>query len=67
MFVFDDKYAILDNPHVKTLWPLTEAMSAPPENPVSARPVASLTLAVNYALADPDVRDAMLPGRHRVA
>ncbi len=63
VFVFDDKYAILDNPHIKTLWPLTAAMSAPPENPVSGRPVASLTLAINYALADAAVRDAMLPGR----
>ena len=63
VFVFDDKYAILDNPHIKTLWPLTDAMTAPPENPVSARPVASLTLAINYALAPEDARDAMVPGR----
>jgi tetratricopeptide (TPR) repeat protein len=63
VFVYDDKYAILDNPHIKSLWPLTDAMSAPPENPVSGRPVASLTLAINYALADADVRDVMVPGR----
>jgi protein O-mannosyl-transferase len=63
VFVFDDKYAILDNPHIKSLWPLTDAMSAPPENPVSGRPVASLTLAINYALAGADVRDAMVPAR----
>jgi len=62
VFVFDDKYAILDNPHIKSLWPLTEAMSAPPENPVSGRPIASLTLAINYALAPDEVRDVMLPG-----
>lgn len=63
VFVLDDNYAILDNPNIKTLWPLTRAMSAPPENPVSARPVASLTLAINYALAPEDARNVMRPGR----
>ena len=63
VFVFDDKFAILDKPHIKSVWPLTESMSAPAENPVSGRPIASLTLAINYALAPEDVRDVMLPGR----
>ncbi len=58
----DDKFAIADNPNIKTLWPLTTAMSAPPEMPVSGRPVASLTLAINYALAPDDVRDVLSPG-----
>jgi protein O-mannosyl-transferase len=62
VFVFDDKWAIVDNPHIRTLWPLTIAMTAPPESPVSARPVASLTLAINYALAPSDVRDVLNPG-----
>ena len=61
VFVFDDKFAISDNPNIKSLWPLTRAMSAPPEMPVSGRPVASLTLAINYALAPDDVRDLLLP------
>ena len=30
VFVFDDKFAIVDNPNIKSLWPLTRAMSAPP-------------------------------------
>ena len=38
------------------------AMSAPPEMPVSGRPVASLTLAINYALAPAEVRDVLSPG-----
>ena len=63
VFVFDDKFGIVDNPNIKSLWPLTRAMSAPPEMPVSARPVASLTLAINYALAPEDVRDVLSPGR----
>jgi len=63
VFVFDDKFGIVDNPNIKSLWPLTRAMSAPPEMPVSARPIASLTLAINYALAPKDVRDVLSPGR----
>lgn len=62
MFVFDDEFAIQRNPNIRTLWPLTRALAAPPESPVSARPVASLTLAVNYALAPPESRDVMAPG-----
>ena len=62
VLVLDDKFAIADNPNIKTLWPLTTAMSAPAESPVSARPIASLTLAINYALAPPDVRDVLSPG-----
>ena len=58
----DDKFAIADNPNIKALWPLTKSMSAPDESPVSARPVASLTLALNYALAADDVRDVLTPG-----
>jgi tetratricopeptide (TPR) repeat protein len=37
-------------------------MSAPPEVPVSGRPIAGLTLAINYALAPADVRDVLTPG-----
>ena len=62
VFVFDDRFAIVENPNIKALWPLTRAMSAPPEAPVSGRPVASLTLAINYALAPPEARDVMAPG-----
>lgn len=62
VFVLDDKFAIADNPNIKTLWPLTTSMSAPDESPVSARPIASLTLAINYALAADDVRDVLSPG-----
>ena len=58
----DDKFAIADNPNIKALWPLTQSMSAPDESPVSARPIASLTLAINYALAPRDVRDVLSPG-----
>ena len=62
VFVFDDKFAIADNPNIKTLWPLTRSMWAPAELPVSGRPIASLTLAINYALAPADARDVMASG-----
>jgi tetratricopeptide (TPR) repeat protein len=62
VFVFDDEFAIQRNPNIRALWPLTRALSAPPESPVSARPVASLSLAVNYALSPVESRDVMAPG-----
>jgi tetratricopeptide (TPR) repeat protein len=62
VFVFDDARAIVENPNIKHLWPLTRAMAAPRDVTVSGRPVASLTLALNYALAPADVRDVMNPG-----
>jgi len=48
-FVLDDGPAIVDNPNIRRLWPLTSALSAPPEVTVAGRPAVSLTLAINYA------------------
>lgn len=62
-FVFDDFPAIVHNPNIQILWPLTRAMSAPRDLTVSGRPVASLTLAINHALALPDARDVFEPAR----
>jgi len=61
VFIYDDRVAIIDNPNIRSLWPLSSALSAPAESPVSARPIASLSLAINYALAPADVRDVMSP------
>lgn len=49
-FIFDDRPAILENPTIRRLWPIWEALRPPRENPMSGRPLANLTLAVNYAL-----------------
>ena len=57
VLVFDDEPAIASNPHIRRLWPLSESMSAPPDTSVSGRPVVSLTLALNHALAPVDARD----------
>jgi Flp pilus assembly protein TadD len=49
--VFDDEPSIAHNPHLRSLWPLTRSMSAPPDTTLAGRPVASLTLAINHAMA----------------
>lgn len=50
-FIYDDYNAIVDNPHVRSLWPPTAALSAPDESTVAGRPVVALSLAVNYAIS----------------
>ena len=62
VFVWDDITCIVENPHIRSVWPLTGSMSAPPDVGLTGRPVASLTLALNYALAPADARDVMKPG-----
>jgi len=57
VLVFDDEPAIAANPHIRHLWPLTDSLSAPPDTTVSGRPLVSLSLAVNYALAPADARE----------
>src|SRR5437762_12796638 len=64
IFVFDDEPSIASNPNIRSLWPLTRAMAAPPDTTLSGRPIASLTFAINYALAPRDPRD--LWGYHAV-
>ncbi len=54
-FFFDDVESITLNPHVRSLWPLTEALVTPDETTVAGRPIVALSLAVNYALGGYDV------------
>jgi hypothetical protein len=49
-FIFDDLISIRENPYVRHLWPISEAISAPRGCPVDGRPVVCLTFAINYAL-----------------
>jgi tetratricopeptide (TPR) repeat protein len=49
-FIYDDLGSIPENPHIRHLWPIREAMAAPLATTVSGRPVVCLTLALNYAL-----------------
>jgi tetratricopeptide (TPR) repeat protein len=56
-FVYDDNQSIVHNRHIRTLWPLSEAMSLPTWGSgitVDARPVLSLSFALNRALLGED-------------
>jgi tetratricopeptide (TPR) repeat protein len=54
-FIYDDPQAILDNPSIRHLWPLSRPlMAAPVDSSVGGRPVVNLSLAVNYALSGTD-------------
>ena len=50
VFVFDDEPAIARNERLKTLWPLTSAMSAPADTTLSGRPVAALSFAIDQGI-----------------
>ncbi len=54
-FIFDDTDSIVENTHIRQLWPVGKVLSAPAKSSVSGRPVISLTLAANYALGGLDV------------
>ena len=49
-FIFDDYDAILNNPHVSHLQPLSAAFSAPRDTPSAGRPFPSFSFAVNHAI-----------------
>jgi tetratricopeptide (TPR) repeat protein len=48
-FVYDDEGAIVDNPSIRRLWPLTIPLAAPRQSPLAGRPVVNLSLAINHA------------------
>ncbi len=52
VWLLDDHGAIVDNPHVRQLWPPT----APPDSTLDRRPVAALSFAISYALGGLDPR-----------
>jgi hypothetical protein len=59
VFVFDDEPAFVENPYIRQLWPLRDAIRSPAGTTVSGRSAISLTLAINYALAPADARDSL--------
>jgi tetratricopeptide (TPR) repeat protein len=54
-FIFDDLTSIEQNPRIRRLWPLTEALSPPSDTPVAGRPLLNLSFAINYAVSGLDV------------
>ena len=54
-FVFDDITAIPENPSIRALWPPWGALRPPPEaTTMGGRPLANLSLAVNYQVSGTD-------------
>ena len=58
VFVLDEQSAIVDNPNIRSL---ATSFSAPPEVGLGGRPIASLSFALNYALAPAEGRDVFAP------
>jgi tetratricopeptide (TPR) repeat protein len=48
-FIFDDVPNIVENPNIRSIWPLTKAMSAPDKSGLGGRPILSLSFSLNYA------------------
>jgi protein O-mannosyl-transferase len=49
-FIIDDGVSIVDNTHIRQLWPLSRALVAERESPVAGRPLVNLSFAINYAM-----------------
>ena len=58
----DDIRAIVHNPTIRTLRPITTPLSPPTGTTVAGRPVANVSFALNYAAAPAEVREAFDPG-----
>jgi len=55
-FVFDDLASIVENRHVRQLWPPSVPLGAPQQATVAGRPVVGVSLALNYAVGGLSVR-----------
>ena len=53
-FVWDDETAIVTNQTIRTVLPLSDSLSPPLETPMAGRPIANLSLALNYAMGGLD-------------
>jgi len=58
LFVLDEQTAIVDNPNIRSL---ATSFSAPAEVGLGGRPIASLSFALNYALAPESSRNTFAP------
>ncbi|MBK8269545.1 MAG: hypothetical protein IPK83_15080 [Planctomycetes bacterium] len=50
-FLFDDFAAIVENPHIHQVWPPTWLTATQPQTPLTGRPFAALTFALNWKFA----------------
>ncbi len=49
-FVFDDNMVILENPAIRSLWPIGNVLFPPGSSFTAGRPMTGLSLAINYAI-----------------
>jgi protein O-mannosyl-transferase len=54
--LFDDQSAILDNPHIRHLWPLVESLAPSHSGVLASRPIVNFSFAINYAIGGLSVR-----------
>ncbi len=47
-FIFDDVPAIVNNPAIRSLWPPSNLLASPRDTSLAGRPVAHLTMTLNY-------------------
>lgn len=52
--VFDDQGSIVENTYIRSLWPIRNALSWPAQSSLAGRPIANLSLAINYAFGGID-------------
>jgi protein O-mannosyl-transferase len=55
-FVFDDERAIVENRSIRQLSSMDEVLRPPEHSPVTGRPLANLSFAINFALGGLDTR-----------
>ena len=48
--LFDDVPSVIDNPKIRHLWPIWDALSPSAASLVGGRPIVNLSFAINYAL-----------------
>ena len=54
-FIFDDTSSIVENSHIRQLWPIWEVFQAEPGWTVAGRSILSLSFALNYQISGPKV------------
>lgn len=54
-FIFDDGHGITENPSIRQLWPVWDALVAPATSGMAGRPVVNLSFALNYAVGEYEV------------
>ena len=53
-FLWDDGQSVVFNPHIRSLWPLTETIDTHDSPILGGRPIVAISLALNYAVGGTD-------------